>query len=174
MGRYDLELWVAEARQRAVRQGKVGDIEWLVSAMGPMPFLNGYLHLTPGHPWLENEEERDDAAPSEVTFGRGRWIGIDGGHGSDMWDLEDLRRNVEPFPGEWERLLEYTRERGLDWPFGRSLWPGYGRQWTVRSWTESVLMWAEAAERAVSPNVDLTVDMVLTEDEREDRRGGND
>lgn len=146
-----LPVWLGDMRSRTIRHGRVGDVEWAVAAMAPLPSLNAYLRLPDGHPWNDDLEALSEDSPTHSDFHKYGVHGCCGLDGDGRWDTADLRANVDPFPEEWEWVLKATARHGLMWPPG-SAWPGFDRNWTVDEWVAATEAWATAAATMLYPN----------------------
>jgi hypothetical protein len=152
--------WKREVRRHAVATGRVGDVEWLVSPGGTQPSLNGYLVLPEGHLWLTSNVGDDDPdemtfyalgeehAPREYTFRRDNYVGIDSGHYNDVWDYEELRAVVKPWPYDWKLWERYAAPAMRKYLTTPAPWDDYNTHWTVPLWTARVKEWARAASEA--------------------------
>jgi hypothetical protein len=151
----DLPEWSRYVKRGAIAKGTVGGIHWYVSP-GGMPSLNAYLILPTGHPWLDVRDEDDytfaggeEYAPREYTYRKGPWIGVDSAHYNDVWNVDELRAHVKPWPTKWARVIDVFG----GWPpesLGM-LNDGSAVPWTVDAWVTSATVWATAAELARVP-----------------------
>jgi hypothetical protein len=112
-----------ELEARAVRRGATDGMPWLVvQPYRGAPFLNGYVRVPIGHPWLlvgDPELELDVGAPGGFTYGPDGdgWLGFDTVHGGDYWSDEELSEVGIVAAPEWALM----RKHQAQWP-GLTVW----------------------------------------------------